>query len=192
MGAGVPETPVPAEIDPAAIRAAREHTTHSRSAPAAQPSVAVSSAVSPSSESPSAVPSPSPVATVTPDEAKSLLKEFQQAQNTEIKALEHRQKLELKELKAVHAARFKEWNTKEKDARHKFFAENRGRARRDYIVDFTGRRATFLKMLSEELTSRVNENEVRLKSVKQDQADRLKDFQAALSKGERPEQRLWP
>src|SRR5262245_31754182 len=83
-------------------------------------------------------PTPPPL---HPDEGKKLLKEFQKAQKTQLKAADHRQDLELKELKNSQKARIREWETKEKELRHAFFKEHsKGPDRRTYIQDFLTRR----------------------------------------------------
>jgi hypothetical protein len=155
-------------------------------------------------ESPTPAATPVPTASVAPVEApavakltaadaKSLLKEFQRAQSSELKALSHRQKLELRELKAAQKARQKEWERREKEARHKFFAQNhKGPDRRAYIKDFIARRESFIKMISDERSQRSNEQDVRIRSLRQDQGARLREFKEALQKGERPADRLWP
>ena len=128
-----------------------------------------------------------------PAAAKQMLTEFQRAQNSELKALEHRNKMELKELKAAHAARQKEWEHKEKELRHKFFAEHaNGPDRRAYIQDFLGRHKIFLQLLNDERTQHAHEQEVRYNSLREDQVSRLKEFQEMLNRGERPPTRLWP
>ena len=143
---------------------------------------------------PSLLPSPAAVPEkITAADSKLLLKEFQKAQSTELKALEHRHKLELKELKAASSLRQKEWEKREEEARHKFFAEHtRGPDRRGYIKDFMERRKVFQQLLKDEGVNRAHEQDVRLKAMKQDQASRLKEFQTALGRGERPSQSLWP
>jgi hypothetical protein len=130
---------------------------------------------------------------LTPAEGKVVLKEYQRAQYSELKAVEHRQKLELKELKASHGARQKEWDRRETEARHKFFAEHtNGPDRRAYIQDFIERRKSFLQLLNDERTQRTHEQEVRYNSVKSDQNTHLREFQESLMRGERPPARLWP
>jgi hypothetical protein len=130
---------------------------------------------------------------LTAGAAKQMLSEFQRAQSSEMKALDHRNKMELKELKAAHAARQKEWERKEKDARHKFFNEHPdGPVRRDYIHDFIARHSDLLQILSDEKTQRIHELEIRYNSVRDDQVTRLKEFQDSLKRGVRPPANLWP
>ncbi|MGK5085684.1 hypothetical protein WDW37_20540 [Bdellovibrionota bacterium FG-1] len=134
-----------------------------------------------------------PVEKMDAAEGRKLFQEFRRAQSFEIKALEHRQKLEIKEMKAIHGVRQKEWERREKDARHKFFAEHsHGPDRRTYIKDFMERRKVFLQMMADERANRIREQDVRLRSVKQDQRARLKEFQEALQRGERPKANIWP
>ncbi len=142
-----------------------------------------------------AIPTTTPTvsATVTPAEAKTLLRQFTKAQDNEVAALKHRQKAELKEMKAAHKAQLSEWESKEREARHKFFADHKsGPERRTYVQDFTRRREILLKIQSDDEDRRSKDQSVRLDALKSDQAQRLKDFQADLSRGERPPAQLWP
>ena len=148
------------------------------------------------SPSPSSLPmvtvAPSPVP-VSPAEAKSLLKEYTRTLQNQLKAMEHRQKFEVNELKASQSARQKEWELKERDARHKYFAEHpKGPDRRAYVQDFLERRKAFLQILSDERIQRVREQQVRLQSAKEDSDIRLREFQEYLKRGEQPPSRLWP
>jgi hypothetical protein len=158
----------------------------------------VLSCCSPLAQANPPAPSPAPAATVGPEtiapaEGKRLLSEFQRAQKSELKALVHRHDLEQKELKASQAARQNEWDRQEKAARHKFFSENpRGPDRRAYIKDFLIRGKTFRQMLKDEKTQRTEEQKARLKAMREDQAQRLKEFKEALGRNERPPARLWP
>ena len=162
----------------------KKHSTHAAEVPAATP-------VPHATHGPS--PTPSPVATLAPAAGKTMLREFQRAQGNELKAADHQAKSATKELKASQAARQKEWERTEKEARHKFFAEHAaGAERRTYIHDFLDRRKSFLQLLSDEAAQRAHERDVHLQSLKEDQASRLKEFQAALDAGHKPEDRLWP
>ncbi len=139
-------------------------------------------------------PSPSPTSTpLTPAAIKLLGKEFARAQENELKAMDHQNKSAVRELKASQSARQKEWQHREQEARHKFFAEHpKGAERRDYVHDFVERRKVFLQMLADEASQRAHEQEVRYQSLKEDQAARLKEFQEAIKKGEKPQEKLWP
>jgi len=140
---------------------------------------------------PTQTPSISPH--VTPAEAKSLLRQYGKAQDNEMAALKHRQKAELKELKAAHKAQLGEWEAKERDARHKYFAEHKsGPDRRTYVQDYTRRREILLKIQSDDEDRRSQEQSVRLDSLKSDQSQRLKEFQDDLNQGVRPPVTLWP
>lgn len=165
--------------------------------PATSVSVTPSAGVSPKTStepapSPSASPSPS-AAPLTTAESRQLLAEFNRAQSNELAALKHRQEMELQELKAAQGARRKEWEEKEKAARRQFFSEHsKGPERRAYIKDFIERRNAFLQVLKDEKAQRQKSFEVRLQSVKEDQAGKLKEFQEYLGRQERPPTRLWP
>jgi hypothetical protein len=124
---------------------------------------------------------------------RSLLNEFQKAQRSEAAALEHRQGLELKELKASQAARLKEWEAQDHEARRKYFQDHpKGEEKRAWIRDSRERHKALLSLYTEERNQRTHDFEVRRKSVKDDQAAKLKEFQEYLKKGEKPPQRLWP
>jgi hypothetical protein len=142
---------------------------------------------------PPASPSPSPSPFLTSSEVKGLGRQFKKAQDNEYSALKHRQKMEFKELKAAHKAQLSEWESKERDARHKFFAEHKsGPERRTYIQDYTRRREVLLKIQSDEEDRRSREQSVRLDSLKSEQGERLKEFQSYLDRKERPPASLWP
>ncbi|MGZ3697517.1 MAG: hypothetical protein ACXVCH_05440 [Bdellovibrionota bacterium] len=152
-------------------------------------------AVAPSpgvSAQPSASPSPERDV-LTQSERKALLKEFQKAQSGEYKATEHRLKFELRELKAAQNARLKQWLSDEEDKRHHYFeAHSAGAEKRAYIQDFLSRRKALDAVLKDEWTVRNHEADVRLKSVKDDQSTRMKEFLEVLGKGLRPSKALWP
>lgn len=166
-------------------------------APSMKPSPSVLPVAVPSvlpSLSPSPLPSPShSIVPLLPDEAKSLVKQFKKAQQAEMKGLEHRQKLEIQELKASQSARQKEWDLKEKEARHKFFAENReGPVRREFVKDFLERRKSMHSILKQEMHDRENDQKVRRESLKAEHTDRRTQFEKLTSSGVRPPADLWP
>lgn len=156
------------------------------------------------SAQPAVSPVPSPVPSVvapveeaprkiTQTEARSLLSAFKKAQATELKALEHRQKFDLKELKASHSARKKEWEAREKEARHTYFKENtKGKLRRVYVKEFIQRRKALLSIFGDERARRKNEHQVRRNAVVEEQRAKLKMFQNALDQGVEPRRDLWP
>lgn len=160
--------------------------------PSPSPSPSVPTLFPPRSPAiPTSTPTVSP--SVTPSESKTLLKQFSKAQDNEMSALKHRQKSELKELKAAHRAQLNEWEAKEKDARHKYFADHKsGPDRRAYIQDYTHRREILLKIQSDDEDRRNQEQSARQDSLKNDHAQRLKDFQSYLDRGQRPPAQLWP
>jgi hypothetical protein len=140
---------------------------------------------------PTATPLLSP--TVTPRESKSLLKQYGKALDNEMAALKHRQKAEMKELKAAHKAQLAEWEAKERQARHKFFADHKtGPERRAYIQDYAHRRDILLKLQSDDEDQRAHEQSVRLNALQSEQSQKLKEFQEYISHNERPPAQLWP
>ncbi len=121
------------------------------------------------------------------------MREFQKAQLGEIRAFEHRQKFELRELKASQGARQREWEKKEREDRHKFFLDHiKGPDRRTYVGDFLERRKLFMKILSDERQSRGSELDIKLRSLKEEQLDRLREFRDYLDRRVRPPMTLWP
>jgi hypothetical protein len=161
--------------------------------PSDEPSSAVSPVLFPprSPAIPTHTPTVSP--SVTPSEAKTLLRQYNKAQDNEMAALKHRHKSEMKELRAAHKAQLNEWEAKERQARHKYFADHKsGPDRRAYVQDYLHRREVLLKIQSDDEDRRTQEQSVRLDSLKNDQAQRLKEFQDFLSRGDRPPAQLWP
>jgi hypothetical protein len=148
--------------------------------------------------SPSASPgmpfvAPTPAVPMTPKLRMQLAREFLRAQKGELKALEFRQRFELKELKASQQARLKDWERKETEARHQYFAaHSAGPDKRAYVKDFVERRKAFLQILVDERAARARDQQVRADSVKSDQAGRLKVFIEHLDRGEKPNDDLWP
>jgi hypothetical protein len=154
-------------------------------------------AVSSPSPSPSYVPlstvSPTPTLKKVEIDPKVMLKEFTRAQSSELKALEHRNKFEFKELKASQALKLKEWEKKEKEARYRFFETHaKGPERRAYVQDFIKRRDALRKQLAEERTLRSDEYDATVDKLRQEQATRLKQFKKSLDQGTPPPLELWP
>lgn len=138
-------------------------------------------------------PNDKPAEKISPEVGKNMLTEFVRAQSSELKALDHRNKIETKELKISQAARQKEWEKHEEDARHRFFAAHtRGPERRAYIRDFLDRHRALIQSLSDDRNQRAHEQDIRYAALREDQQARLKEFKASLGRGERPQARLWP
>lgn len=167
-----------------------EHLIHA--APLVPTPTASSSLAPPLNGAPAVAPSP--VARLAEAEAKALLREFEKAQKGESLALEHRQKTELRDLKAAQNARFDEWTRRENETRRSFFRDNRGQGPvlRSYMKDLTERRKTLRVIMDDEKSTRTREQEARKNAVKEDQANRFREFKAALQRGERPSRDLWP
>jgi hypothetical protein len=122
-----------------------------------------------------------------------LLKELQLLQASELKALDHRHKFELKELKASQSVRRKEWETSETEKRKKFIRQgHKGVEIRAYMKDLFERRKTLMSIFDDELAQRAREQDVRRKAIKDDQDSKLKEFKEFLGHGQRPPERLWP
>ncbi len=136
------------------------------------------------------MPDPEPISL---EDGRRLFSQFQKAQKEEMKALIHQQRFELKEMKASQTQRHREWEKREREARHQFFRDHmQGPERRAYVKDFVARRKALLSMMKNERKERVRAHEVRRKAVKDDQAARAKEFIESIKKGQRPPQALWP
>jgi hypothetical protein len=123
----------------------------------------------------------------------ALQREFERAQAKAMSSLLSKQKRETDAMKVAQKARRKEWIEKEKTARHAFLAEkHKGPEIRVYMRDYQSRLKELDRSLAEERALRLKENEARFDEEKRTQASRRKDFQDALSRGERPSQDLWP
>lgn len=137
-------------------------------------------------------PTTAAVLTVTPAEAKSLAREFQRSQKNALLAFDHRGKMEIKELKASHGARSRDFERRESEARHVFFSQNKeGPKRRDYVKAFQERRKLMLSMLKEEADKKKEEVKVKRESLKREQKEKMTQFLEVLGHGERPPEHLW-
>lgn len=148
-----------------------------------------------SSPSPTLAPIPmgSPSSKFNSTELQRMSRDFTRAQKDEQLALEHQQQMERKELQSSQDQRVREWKKKEQEARHKYFAEHSvGAERRAYVKDFIDRRNSFLKMLADEKTQRVHEQDIHMNSLKEDQVVKRKEFEEHLKRGDTPPQTLWP
>lgn len=144
---------------------------------------------------PTMTPTPSPEGEVQQGrlDSKALLREYVRAQRSEIKAIEHRNQFELKELKASQNSRRKEWEAREKQERYKFFESHpKGSERRDYVQDFIRRRDELQKQFAEEKAQKVREQEAVLTEKRKEQASALSEFKKAISQGKSPSPDLWP
>jgi len=110
-----------------------------------------------------------------------------------MKALEHRQKIELRELNASQKARLREWEAGEKTAIQTYLkAKHSGKEIRSYTQDRATRHGVLLSMQAEERKQRANEQDVRRRALFDEQSLNLKESKQFLSKGERPPDKLWP
>ena len=126
-------------------------------------------------------------------EMKQISGDFARAQKTELLAIEHQQSFEKSELTTAQRVYFKEWEKKEQDKRHEFFAAHpNGSDRRDYMKEFFTRRNELLKTQADERTHRLHEQDVHRTSLKEDQVVKAKEFEDYLSRGELPPKHLWP
>lgn len=179
----------------------------SKDAPVAQSSPSASESASPMpSISPSAYPSPdirflnpllahlpAPGTPISKKDGQALLDELVKAQRTELKALDHRHRLETQELKASQSHYLKEWDKREKEARHKFFAEHpKGAERRPYVIDFRKRGEELRKNQAIERGKKAENYDLYLKSIKKLQSENYKLFKKSLDEGKAPALDLWP
>lgn len=127
------------------------------------------------------------------DSSQQQVKELIRRQKAELKDLVHRNQAELAALKASQEVQRKEWEKKERESRHQYFAEHtHGPERRAYVKDFLSRREAFLKAQKDERTRRSQEQADQVKALQQDQAEKLKSFKEAVERGETPAENLWP
>lgn len=158
-----------------------------------------------SSPSPTDVPSFSILSSATPgsvvigsgaltqDEAKNLYIKFIDAQKAELRALQHKQASDRRELDAAQASRRKAWLKNEQETRHQFFAQHpKGSDRRTYVKDYLERLKALDRSLKDEHNQRLHTQDQEVQALKQDQVIKLREFQDALKRGDRPADRLWP
>ncbi len=121
-----------------------------------------------------------------------LIRDLIQVQRAEIKAVENRHKIELKELKISQESHEKEWKKNEDKARHQFFkTHTHGPERRSYIQDFIVRRENLKNLLIQEKNKKKEDQSAQLVNVREKQVLRLKAFQDALEKGMALDSSLW-
>lgn len=125
--------------------------------------------------------------------SRDLQHKFRKAQAIQLEAIKNQQRNELKALKSSQASGFKEWSQKEKAARQDFFRDHpKGSDRRAYIQDWVERRKAFLKSQEDQKIQLNQEFEARIKAVREDYANKYKEFKKYLSRGEQPPASLWP
>jgi len=124
---------------------------------------------------------------------KALLSNFRAALGVEWRALLHRQRFELQELKAAQRAQKKDFQVREKEARKEAFkSAPSGAEKRKWMEARESRWKALAALHGTDLEKRKQEHKVRRDSLKQEQAERLKEFEAFLSKETTPPERLWP
>lgn len=60
------------------------------------------------------------------------------------------------------------------------------------MKDLSERRKTLIAVIEDERISRLREQDARRGAVKEDQANRLREFKTALARKWRPSRALWP
>jgi len=102
------------------------------------------------------------------------LSELSRAQQAELKAFEVRHKAEMKELKNLQNIAQKEWEKKEREARHKYFEEHpSGDERRNYVKNFIQRRDAFRKSLLDQKKQHQVDYELQYSELWKQQKERL-------------------
>lgn len=163
---------------------------HSEEKGGARPSPGASPSPSPS-VAPAASPSPS--SALDKSEAAQIRRVFARAASDELKALKHRQKTEFSELKASQKSRLREWDSRERETRRQFFAENRkGPERRAYVQDFIARRKALLSLFADERAARVREQAARMAAAQDEVSAKTRELEALLGRSERPPAGFWP
>lgn len=126
-------------------------------------------------------------------EAKKLVKEFHRAQSSQMKALIHQQRLDLKELKATLKTEFKEIKSKEKENRKKFFEEHsKGSEKREYMKGFIARMKKLESDQSTALDERKKEHARIKEELIKEQKTKREQFESVLKGGTLPDESLWP
>ncbi|MEN9722475.1 MAG: hypothetical protein RJB38_461 [Pseudomonadota bacterium] len=106
---------------------------------------------------------------------------------SEFSELERRQKAEMADLKASQKARRKQFEVEAQNQRRDCFRSAvRGSEKRACVQDFLGRRKTLIQMMSEELTSRKNEQQVRRRSLEEDHRRQVQEWDSTRSKPAAP------
>src|SRR5690606_31778890 len=132
----------------------------------------------------------SPALSVSPEK---LLVEYRRSQTSQRLSLEHRQELEIRELKTSQAARKKEWDVNENLVKEIFLSKKpTANEKAAYFTDLKERSRLFQELLERELKDRQEFNRTRRENLRQRQNDALTQFQEYLKRGENPPQDLWP
>ena len=122
-----------------------------------------------------------------------LLKDFEQAQKSQLKALQSREKTEAANLKRDQNSRQKAFDAHEKAARKQFFAsEHPGSEKRAYMKDLLARRSAFRQQLNAERLQQKHDGEERIQALQALQRKNHDEFTEALKSGKRPPDVLWP
>lgn len=130
---------------------------------------------------------------LNPSVINQQMREFIKQQKKEINKILDQRKIQLKELKASQAKQMSEWEASEVIKRRQFFRMHpKGADKRDFILDRDLRRIALKNSFISERKHIENDYEVRIKSLKEDQASKLEEFKTLLAQGELPPLRLWP
>jgi hypothetical protein len=126
-------------------------------------------------------------------DSKILRKEFKEAQDSQLKMFEMREKKLADQFNAMQANRQKDFETTERAARRKYFEDpHPGPEKRNYMHDLIDRREQLKKRLTDERNQFQSDAETRLENLLEKQQKKRVGFAAALKKGERPDDSLWP
>jgi hypothetical protein len=124
---------------------------------------------------------------------KVLLREYQQAQQSQLKEVQSREKGDLKSLLKAQALKQKDFDRREREARRGFFAaDHPGPEKRAYMKDLIARREALKKELSEERIRAKELSDKKIKALLEDQKLKLGKFKEAVKNGQRPPEELWP
>ncbi|MCM0606641.1 MAG: hypothetical protein KA715_11170 [Xanthomonadaceae bacterium] len=126
-------------------------------------------------------------------ETKKLLKEFKRAQSSQLKALNHQQDLDLKELKTTLKTEKGEIKTHEQKARKAFFDEHpKGAERREYIKAYIDRMKKMEADHARALDDRKKAQRDAKEALIKEQKDKLTQFEDVMKNGTLPDDSLWP
>lgn len=109
-------------------------------------------------------------------EVKTLRRQFAQAQGTELRALEHRHRAELLQLKSAQAAQMQSLTQHASGTQ----------------AERSSRRKRLMAIQKDELARRQSEQSARIAAIREDQAMKRRAFSKSLARGVRPDLALWP
>ncbi len=128
---------------------------------------------------------------ITRKEVRRIRREFTELLDQERDRLRADETRRRREGDVARKVRRREWDTRERTTRRKYFEENsQGAVRRQYVKEFNDRRKAFYDELRNEERIERAELDGRWKALKDSQRARLNSVEEALRRSERPSSRL--